>query len=121
MRNERNPLENIPSSRGGSKERNVKNESEYKDIVDMELEDATDTHEEKYVRKTNIDLDGREFPQMHSSLDAIPDTGLLPDQFEDAEDEDDMEREAFIEGYNAKKENEKREKKNEKFFYKKTG
>lgn len=98
---EKNPLEKWPSSRVGGKERPLKDGGDYKEIMDIELDDNNSNyHREKYNKKTRIDLEGKRLPQTHSSLEDIPDSGLLPDEFEDQESDKDEEREAYIEKYN---------------------
>ena len=88
------PLEKLPFSRKNSKE----NDSDYKGIVDKELEeDVAGDYEKKYVKRTRIDLEGKELPQVYGSVEAVPDDRLLPDQFEDVEDK---ERDDYIKKYN---------------------
>jgi hypothetical protein len=101
MSYENNPLEKLPSSRGGAKERSVYNDSEYKGIVDKELEeDVAGDYEKKYVKRTRIDLEGKELPGLYNTVEAIPDDRLLPDQFEDEESGEDKERDDYVEKYN---------------------
>jgi hypothetical protein len=101
MSYENNPLEKLPSSRGGAKERSVYNDSEYKGIVDKELdEDVAGDYEKKYVKRTRIDLEGKELPGLYNTVEAIPDDRLLPDQFEDEESGEDKERDDYVEEYN---------------------
>ena len=59
------PLEKLPFSRKNSKE----NDSDYKGIVDKELEeDVAGDYEKKYVKRTRIDLEGKELPQVYGSV-----------------------------------------------------
>jgi hypothetical protein len=98
MLKENNPLERIPSSRGGINERPYPEGGDYEDIVNAELEDGIDLKDP--TKPIRVGLVGEKRPQVLNSEEDIPDQGLLPDQFEEMESDEDQEREAYIDKYN---------------------
>lgn len=85
---EKNPLEQLPSSRRGSQEMPASDGGEYKEVIDEQFKEDNDgSYHNQYPKKVKAE----EIPDEDS---------LLPDEFEDKENEVDLERDAYIDKYN---------------------